>query len=91
MGVVHRDLKPENILLTGEQRIVKITDFGFARYFDEDLMRTSCGTPCFMAPEILRRSGYSDKVDNWSIGVIAYVLLCGFPPFDEKDLKSLFE
>jgi serine/threonine protein kinase len=91
MGIVHRDLKPENIMYTAEDGILKITDFGLARYFDEDVMMTSCGTPCFMAPELIRQSGYGVEVDNWSIGIIAYILLCGYPPFNEDELPSLFE
>jgi len=61
--------------------IIKITDFGLARFFDNSLMMTGWGTPGYVAPEILSGKGYTSSVDIWSIGVILYILLCGFPPF----------
>lgn len=93
--IVHRDLKPDNILLSSAalDAPIKITDFGFARTMaGSEIMKTACGTPEYVAPEVLRNEGYtSGAVDMWSTGVILYVLLCGFPPFDDPDLPVLFE
>jgi len=93
--IVHRDLKPENILLASnaDDAPIKITDFGLARSMDGGaLMKTACGTPGYVAPEVLRNQGYSSgAVDMWSAGVILYVLLCGFPPFMEEELPALFQ
>lgn len=93
MGVVHRDLKPENLLYTSPEpdAIVKISDFGLAKVISNDLMTTACGTPGYVAPEILHGQGYDMGVDYWSIGVIMYVLLCGYPPFYEESNEKLFE
>ena len=93
MGIVHRDLKPENLLYSSMDLdgIVKITDFGLARFYDDELMTTACGTPSYVAPEILIGRGYGLEVDNWSIGVIIYTMLCGFLPFNEDTNDELFE
>ncbi|KAM3140347.1 hypothetical protein pb186bvf_007507 [Paramecium bursaria] len=93
MGVVHRDLKPENLLYTSPEpdATIKISDFGVAKVISDDLMITACGTPGYVAPEILIGSGYDLAVDYWSIGVILYVLLCGYPPFYEESNEKLFE
>lgn len=90
-GVSHRDLKPENVLLSSnaEDCCVKITDFGQSKILGEtSLMRTLCGTPTYLAPEILTTAGtagYSNAVDCWSLGVILFVCLSGYPPFTEQD------
>eukprot|EP00966_Prymnesium_polylepis_P218767 5062691-Prymnesium_polylepis.1 len=93
--IVHRDLKPENLLyLTrADDAPIKIADFGLARIIStKDLMKTACGTPGYVAPEILKNHGYdSGAVDMWSTGVILYILLCGFPPFYEEELPRLFD
>ncbi|KAH8050097.1 serine/threonine kinase [Aureococcus anophagefferens] len=82
--VVHRDLKPENFLFVTEadDAAVKIIDFGLSKYgpAGEDHMHTRVGTPYYIAPEVLKRD-YTLKCDIWSVGVIAYILLCGYPPF----------
>ena len=65
--------------------IIKITDFGLARFLDGDFANTACGTPGYVAPEIISGKGYGKEVDYWSIGVIIYILLCGFPPFFEEN------
>jgi len=93
--VVHRDLKPENILYASQDddSDIKVADFGLARVVSgKDMMKTACGTPGYVAPEILKNKGYdSGAVDLWSVGVILYILLCGFPPFYEEELPALFD
>lgn len=93
MGIVHRDLKPENLLYSsmGYGSIIKISDFGLARFYDGNSMNTACGTPGYVAPEVLSGAGYGLEVDFWSLGVILYILLCGFPPFAEDNNAVLFE
>jgi len=97
-GIVHRDLKPENILYADKKGdnmdVIKIADFGLARSLAAkgEMMKTACGTPGYVAPEILANKGYDKTaVDMWSVGVILYILLCGFPPFYEEDLPALFD
>jgi serine/threonine protein kinase len=82
-NIVHRDIKPENILMESmEDLSVKLTDFGFATYFDDnDLLDEVLGSPIYMPPEIVMRQKYDSKVDVWSAGIVAYILLCGRPPF----------
>ncbi|XP_045145474.1 serine/threonine-protein kinase Chk2 [Echinops telfairi] len=88
-GIIHRDLKPENVLLSSQQEdcIIKITDFGQSKILGEtSLMRTLCGTPTYLAPEILvslGTTGYNRAVDCWSLGVILFICLSGYPPFSE--------
>jgi len=83
--IAHRDLKPENLLINYEKNIVKITDFGSAKIFNENRMMNSlAGSPTYIAPEILLGKHYHQSVDLWSIGVIAYIMICGFPPFDDR-------
>jgi len=93
--VVHRDLKPENILYASpaEDAIIKIADFGLATVVSgKEMMKTACGTPGYVAPEILKNKGYEGSgCDLWSTGVILYILLCGFPPFHEEDMSAMFE
>jgi len=93
MGVAHRDLKPENLLYATKDShsIIKISDFGLAKIYDSSLMMTQCGTPSYVAPEVLEGKGYDEAVDFWSIGIILYILLCGFPPFYDDDNDRLFE
>lgn len=89
--IVHRDLKPENLLYysPAEDSKIMISDFGLSRMGENvDELATACGTPGYVAPEVLRRQKYGKPVDCWSIGVISYILLCGYPPFyDENDAK----
>jgi len=86
--IVHRDLKPENLLFAtkADNSEIKLIDFGLAGSCKNGMLKTPCGTPNYVAPEILRRSKYGTQADMWSIGVILYIILCGFPPFyDEND------
>ncbi|KAJ3008739.1 hypothetical protein HKX48_008373 [Thoreauomyces humboldtii] len=92
-GITHRDLKPENILLTEKYAgtrhfTIKISDFGLAKLAGEaSFMGTLCGTPNYVAPEVLDRTrhrAYTKAVDLWSCGVVMYICLCGFPPFSEE-------
>lgn len=90
MNVVHRDLKPENLLLESDEgnAKVKLADFGFAAYCQKPL-NDGCGTLVYVAPEILRGDEYKTKPDMWSLGVIAYILLCGYPPFFHTSQEEL--
>ncbi|KAF8416720.1 kinase-like domain-containing protein [Tirmania nivea] len=87
-NIVHRDIKPENILLCDKNLSVKLADFGLAKIIGEDSFTTSlCGTPSYVAPEILenhKNRKYSKAVDVWSLGVVLYICLCGFPPFSDE-------
>uniref|UniRef100_A0A8C5SWW1 Calcium/calmodulin dependent protein kinase ID n=1 Tax=Laticauda laticaudata TaxID=8630 RepID=A0A8C5SWW1_LATLA len=94
MGIVHRDLKPENLLYYSqdEDSKIMISDFGLSKMEGKgDVMSTACGTPGYVAPEVLAQKPYSKAVDCWSIGVIAYILLCGYPPFYDENDSKLFE
>ena len=77
------DLKPENLLYYSpdEDSKIMISDFGLSKMEDSGVMATACGTPDYVAPEVLAQKPYGKAVDVWSIGVIAYILLCGYPPF----------
>lgn len=93
-GIAHRDLKPENLLLMSKDndREVKIADFGFAKKCtSEECLTTQCGTPGYVAPEVLCNVPYGTKVDVWSLGVITYILIGGYPPFMEQNQKELFK
>lgn len=84
MNVAHRDLKPENLLYSSKDNlgVLKLTDFGFAKETHiRDTLQTPCYTPYYVAPEVLGPEKYDKSCDIWSLGVIMYILLCGFPPF----------
>jgi len=91
-GIVHRDLKPENILLKSKDSDsqIKIADFGFAKQATDDCsLSTMCGTPGYVAPEILRKEKYGTKADMWSMGVIIFIMLGGYPPFYADSPRKL--
>ena len=95
LGIVHRDIKPENLLFSTKDirsAVIKVSDFGLARFVDEEqLATTTCGTPGYVAPEILEMRPYRENCDFWSVGVVLFILLCGKPPFFDKDNYGLFE
>eukprot|EP01128_Nolandella_sp_AFSM9_P012850 TRINITY_DN9689_c0_g1_i1.p1 TRINITY_DN9689_c0_g1~~TRINITY_DN9689_c0_g1_i1.p1 ORF type:complete len:382 (+),score=129.78 TRINITY_DN9689_c0_g1_i1:58-1146(+) len=94
IGIAHRDLKPENLLCsgTGDEESVKIADFGLSKMFDgNEMLMTSCGTPGYVAPEVLMCESYDKSVDMWGIGIITYILLAGYPPFYAENDTALFE
>jgi len=91
-GIIYRDLKPENILLTNEGHIC-LTDFGLCKEGierDEDRTGTFCGTPEYLAPEVLRGKGYGKAVDWWSFGSLLYEMLTGLPPFYSQDVQEMY-
>uniref|UniRef100_A0A9J7Z2V4 non-specific serine/threonine protein kinase n=1 Tax=Cyprinus carpio carpio TaxID=630221 RepID=A0A9J7Z2V4_CYPCA len=102
-GIIHRDLKPQNILLsyTGRKKSsingirIKIADFGFARYLQSNMMAaTLCGSPMYMAPEVIMSQNYDARADLWSIGTVIYQCLVGKPPFQAnspQDLRMFYE
>uniref|UniRef100_A0A8C5G719 non-specific serine/threonine protein kinase n=1 Tax=Gouania willdenowi TaxID=441366 RepID=A0A8C5G719_GOUWI len=84
INIAHRDIKPENLLYTTKEKnaILKLTDFGFAKETTlHNPLQTPCYTPYYVAPEVLGPEKYDMSCDMWSLGVIMYILLCGFPPF----------
>jgi serine/threonine protein kinase len=92
LHLVHRDLKPENLLLsnTFDDTNIKVCDFGFAKRVSPEGLQTRCGTPAFVSPEILVGARYKEQVDMWSVGVILYILLGGYPPFQDANHRGLF-
>ncbi|XP_042519073.1 CBL-interacting serine/threonine-protein kinase 12-like [Macadamia integrifolia] len=94
-GVYHRDLKPENLLLD-ENGDLKVSDFGLSAVSDQmrqdGLFHTFCGTPAYVAPEVLARKGYdAAKVDIWSCGVILFVLMAGYLPFHDQNIMQMYK
>jgi len=91
-GVIYRDLKPENILLTEDGHII-LTDFGISKEglaADNDRTSTFCGTPEYLAPEVLEGKGYTKAVDWWSFGTLMYEMMTGLPPFYSSDVQQMY-
>ncbi|GMP73679.1 hypothetical protein CsSME_00031367 [Camellia sinensis var. sinensis] len=94
-GVFHRDLKPENLLLDANE-VLKVSDFGLSalpqQVREDGLLHTTCGTPNYVAPEVINNKGYDGaKADLWSCGVILFVLMAGYLPFEESNLMALYK
>ena len=92
LQIAHRDIKPENMLLTSSKDI-KIVDFGLSNTYKKGgLLSTACGSPCYAAPEMLSGKKYKGlSVDIWSCGVVLYVMLCGYLPFEDVNNESLYK
>ncbi|XP_021564041.1 calcium/calmodulin-dependent protein kinase type 1B isoform X2 [Carlito syrichta] len=92
LGIVHRDLKPENLLYATpfEDSKIMVSDFGLSKIQAGNMLSTACGTPGYVAPELLEQKPYGKAVDVWALGVISYILLCGYPPFYDESDPELF-
>ena len=94
LGIVHRDLKPENLLLT-KDHLLKIIDFGLSNYYkpgQDKFLYTPCGSPCYASPEMINGNFYDGtKIDIWSSGIILYVMLCGYLPFEDKSNLKMYK
>ncbi|KAJ3118674.1 hypothetical protein HK100_000568 [Physocladia obscura] len=88
--VVYRDLKPENLLIDTNGHI-RVTDFGFAKHLNGRLTHTLCGTPDYLAPEVIQSKGYGKAVDWWALGILIYEMIAGHPPFFDDDPFRLYE
>ena len=89
LNIVYRDLKPENLLI-GPGGYLKLTDFGFAKILKEETW-TLCGTPEYLAPEIVQSKGHGISVDCWALGILMYEMLCGYAPFYDENPCGIYE
>jgi len=88
--IIYRDLKPENILLTIDGYL-KLTDFGFAKVIKDHRTYTLCGTPEYIAPEVLLNKGHGKPVDWWTLGILIYEMIVGYPPFVDEDPMGIYQ
>jgi serine/threonine protein kinase len=87
--IIHRDIKPENVLLS-ENNKIKLTDFGWSNYIEDTSVRsTYCGTPVYLAPEMIKETGHGESLDIWCIGILMFELLTGNIPFQANDQQTL--
>eukprot|EP01053_Blabericola_migrator_P007110 Blabericola_migrator_1__7109@NODE_35_length_17941_cov_94_946347_g31_i0_p7_GENE_NODE_35_length_17941_cov_94_946347_g31_i0NODE_35_length_17941_cov_94_946347_g31_i0_p7_ORF_typecomplete_len302_score31_91Pkinase/PF00069_25/4_5e66Pkinase_Tyr/PF07714_17/1_3e38Kinaselike/PF14531_6/2_8e13Pkinase_fungal/PF17667_1/8_2e07WaaY/PF06176_11/1_5e06Kdo/PF06293_14/4_6e05YrbLPhoP_reg/PF10707_9/7_6e05RIO1/PF01163_22/2e03RIO1/PF01163_22/0_0051COX_ARM/PF06481_14/0_048COX_ARM/PF06481_14/4e03APH/PF01636_23/0_086_NODE_35 len=89
LNVIYRDLKPENLLIT-RNGYLKLTDFGFAKVVDQRTF-TLCGTPEYIAPEVLLNKGHGKAVDWWTLGILVYEMIVGYPPFFDEDALGIYQ
>ena len=89
-NIIYRDLKPENILIN-KNGYLKLTDFGFAKYLDNEKTYTLCGTPEYLAPEIILNKGHGKPVDWWTMGILLYEMLVGIDPFSDDDPMKTYQ
>lgn len=90
-GFIYRDLKPENILIDSDGH-VKLTDFGLSKEFqinENELHYTFCGTPQYLAPELIKKEGYTKMVDWWGLGVLLYEIVVGNPPYESQSIPKI--
>ena len=87
--IIHRDIKPENVLLSQGMQ-AKLTDFGWSNYMQGDMKRTTvCGTPIYLAPEMINNTGHDEKIDIWCIGVLLFELMTGMSPWQGNDVQTV--
>ena len=89
-NIIYRDLKPENILIN-KNGYLKLTDFGFAKYLNNEKTYTLCGTPEYLAPEIILNKGHGKPVDWWTMGILLYEMLVGIDPFSDDDPMKTYQ
>merc|ERR1712039_199822 len=90
-NIIHRDLKPENILVC-QNGYSKLTDFGFAKIIEPGTRTyTLCGTPEYIAPEVLLNKGHGKPVDWWTLGILIYEMIVGYPPFVDEDPMGIYQ
>ena len=95
MKIAHRDIKSENIIIEQNTKLIKIIDFGLSNTYgdkDEEILRSSCGSPLYAPPEMLKGDIYKGStVDTWSMGVVLYFMICGYLPFQDEDNTKLYK